>query len=217
MNVAVIPLMKPYLRIALFAALALFFGCKAEKKMSDAETVSLSVALAYAGDDSPMFALEQQLVGDLTSIYKEAGLPDSDFLDDLAFTYTHIHIEDRGIGNSSPPVTTLWAKHVNKDTRAIEDENEGSFTAMTTLVSTLPTLDQLKSFERLEQFVELLGPQRGFHDGWSHGWMIFKPTGESEVAVMSIFLNHGLGNTTAPLGLSVETGIFRGDVDPDAG
>lgn len=192
-------------------------GCKAKQELSDGDTVSLKTALAYNGDESPRFALKPHLVGDLVSVYQDPGLPDSDFLDDIAFTYTHIQINDRGIGNSSPPITTLWAKHVNKDTRVFDDEHGNSFTAMTTIVKKLPTLDQLRSFEKLEQFTELLGPQRGFHDGWSHGWMVFVPSGESEVTVMSIFLNHGLGNTTAPLGLSAETGVFRATLNPDAG
>ena len=209
--------MKLCIQTLLIATLAIWVGCDTNQELSDGDTVSLKTALSYAGDESPRFTLRPYLVGDLVSAYKEPGLPDSDFLDDIAFTYTHLQINGRGMGSSSPPVITLWAKHIDKDTRAFDDEGGDSYTAHTTMVKTLPTLDHLKSFETLEQFIEMLGPQRGFHDGWSHGWMIFTPTGESEVTVMSIFLNHGLGNTTAPLGLSVETGVFRAELALDAG
>ena len=186
-----------------------FSGCSRSNELPQDGTKTLQQALAYKGEESFTIQLSQHLDGDLEKQYKEQGLPDTDFLDDLAFTYTSVRINGRGPGSQFEPRFTLCARHVNKVTRKFDDVDDGSYTAPTVLVDALPDINELKSFTNLQQYTDLLGPQRGLSDGWSHGWMLFSVSGESEVTVMSIFLNHSIGNSTAPLGLSMETGTFK--------
>jgi hypothetical protein len=176
--------------------------------LRDGEKSSLAEVIAFQGVGSFNVPLPVPLVGKVESIYDENEQTDHDE-PSLFFAYTNVIVE-RTSGKGSKASLTLLAKRVDHETGRILNDN-GSFTAPTEFVEALPDIEVLKSFKTLDEFIALLGPQTGWSDGYSHQWLIFSVTDTDEISVMSVFLNHSIGNTTAPLGLSIETGRFSTD------
>lgn len=183
-----------------------FGNCDVHAQLRDGENSSLADVIAFQGIGSFNVQLPAPLVGKVESIYDENEQTDH-VQPSMFFAYTNAIVDRTPSGKDSKAGLTLLAKRVDHETGRILNDN-GSFTAPTEFVEALPDIEVLKSFKTLDEFVALLGPQTGWADGYSHQWLIFSVTDTDEISVMSVFLNHLIGNTTAPLGLSIKTGRF---------
>ena len=77
--------------------------------------------------------------------------------------FNAIWTNGRGMGAESEPRLTLCDYN----------DAEENFSNLAIRIATIPSVEKLKSFTTVDQFVELLGNQRGFSDGYGHNWQVF--------------------------------------------
>ena len=151
--------------------------------------------------------LSNSLQGKLKPCYRERE--DSQRRNSLDLSFTHALPRCRGLGAEQETTFTLCSQCNETETEGSVVKTDFQYTAPATYMKSLPDLEALKQFETIKQFVAVFGKMRGYSDGHSHQWLVFTVTGEDTIKVMSVSLNHGIGNDRAPLGLSIDTGVFR--------
>lgn len=56
-------------------------------------------------------------------------------------------------------------------------------------VSEIPSLEKLKSFTSIDQFVELFGREGAFFDEGLFNWQVFSIESKNEIEVMKVFID----------------------------
>ena len=200
-----------YYKLLLLTSLIALLGCRTDIKRGD--QMSLDNAIAYIGSVSETVSLSSRWDGDLETVYQDPrlsyGEPETE---SLAFTAALLNYGSSGDGES---LVGIIAQEVNPKTRQLIDPDDHSHSGAAIFVKSLPEKETLIGFDSIDQFVKLLGPDLFQIDAHCHSWKIFAKTGDSEIAVMSIFLNHGRGEIRSP-GLTLRSGIFTPRKD-DAG
>ena len=72
---------------------------------------------------------------------------------------------------------------------------EGSYTNEAKYVSEMPSLEKLKSFTAIGQYVELFGPEGAFIDGTGYNWQVFSIESEDEIKVMTVYIRDRRDNS----------------------
>ena len=149
-------------------------------------TCSVSQAAEYRGNDSFRVDLESPFTGVLKCEYIDPRITYAPTDDPLFLNAAHVNSRSMG-GRFEPRLELCDFSHKNE-----------SYSSVATLVDSLPTIEKLRTLTTVSQYVDLLGQQRGFSDGWTHGWLLFAIIDDNEIEVMSIFLHHGPGNNNDP-------------------
>ena len=149
-------------------------------------TCSVSQAADYRGADSFRVDLESPFSGELKCEYIDPRITYA--ASDMRLSLNAAHVNSRSMGGRFEPRLEL-CDFSHKDE---------TYSSVTTFVDTLPTIEKLRLLTTVTQYVDLLGQQRGYSDGWTHGWLLFAIIDDNEIVVTSIFLHHGPGNDNDP-------------------
>jgi hypothetical protein len=109
------------------------------------------------------------------------------FVQDEMVEFSHVHFGDRGIGQRTSPVLSI----------VIGQPGLSSYTLPAVRLRAIPSIEQLKAFQRIEDFERVFGEFRGMTDAWGGGgeihsglyWTGFTTQRDGSLRVVSVFLH----------------------------